>query len=70
MSMLFFQIWGWGCTQKLTLDQLEATPTPAPYLFRSGHEVDGSVVVVILLQKAEGELVVYQQVICNIEQKR
>ena len=34
-------------------------------LFRSGHEVDGGVVVVILLEKAEGELVVNQQVVCR-----
>lgn len=34
-------------------------------LFRGGHEVDGGVVVVILLEKAEGELVVNQQVVCR-----
>lgn len=34
-------------------------------LFRGGHEVDGGVVVVILLEKAEGELIVNQQVVCR-----
>jgi len=33
------------------------------YLFRCGHEVDGSVVAVILLKQAEGELVINQQVV-------
>ncbi len=34
-------------------------------LFRSGHEVNGSVVLVIFLKQTEGELVINQQVICS-----
>lgn len=34
-------------------------------LFWSGHEVNGSVIVVILLKQTEGELVVNQKVVCS-----
>lgn len=33
-------------------------------LFWSGHEVNGGVIVVILLKQTEGELVVNQKVVC------
>ena len=33
------------------------------YLFRSSHEVNGGVVVVVVLKQAEGKLVVDQQVV-------
>lgn len=36
----------------------------APHLVWCGYKIDGSVVAVILLGQAEGELVVYQQSVC------
>lgn len=33
------------------------------YLLRWGHEVDGSVVIIIFLDETEGELVVNQEII-------
>ena len=35
------------------------------YLLRGSHEVDGGVVMVIFLDKTEGELIVNQQVVCT-----
>lgn len=38
------------------------------YLLRWGHKVDGSVVIIVFLDEAEGELVVDQKVVCSERQ--